>query len=122
MSRIVTLDCKVNHVLRSVEVERAVKYRLPVDKAEQNLWYIMLSARDMENGRQYYGFIDINCEGGFVSYAVLDEISGLWCYINPERFSEAFRAFISKSIKVSLENHPTFFGKVDSHEQKKSIV
>lgn len=100
MRKTVSLVCKTNHVNVQVEVDGPVKYEQNPLKADRR--FIMLIRADDSNIRQY-SFIEIKDDGSFVSYSIIDEISGMTLYANPSNFSDSFKNFLSECISVALD-------------------
>lgn len=102
MKKIVSLSCKEKQVNSKVMVDGPHKYEM--DQSKLGRFYILLrKIEEVRNG--HYGFIDISNDGQFISYSIIDEISGIVFYANPSNFSEPFKRFLTECTDVALNRN-----------------
>ena len=108
MGKKVFLKCQKNHVSHEVEVDKPRQYgtrnEKDADKAARGWWYVILTVTDEKHKRQFYAFIDINSQGQFAGYSVIDEVSGMEFHADPDTFTEAFTSFISECVEISTQH------------------
>lgn len=99
VEKIVSLICKEKQVASKVMVDGPHKYEM--DQSKLGRFYVLLrKIEDVRSG--HYGFIDISKDGQFISYSVIDEISGIVFYANPSNFTEPFKRFLTECIDIAL--------------------